>query len=167
MSEHRESDVEFIDAVRGFMQVAGQTTDKFNARQVSLYTGLELEEMAERIAVISQGCISPSEELRLKDLADLLHNWGNEFKAGKHEGNILRCDHAQLIDGQFDGAWVSTAACFSTSRDAEAAFRHGTFTNLDKFRGGVAIKDANNKVQKPADWQAPDFEPYTDKTPRG
>jgi hypothetical protein len=166
MSEPRESDIDFLDAVRGFMQIAGQTTDKFNARQACLYTGLELEEMAERIAVISQGCISPAKSLRMKDFADLLSQWAAEFKAGKHEGDILRCDHAQLIDGQFDGAWVSVAACFSTSLDAESAFRHGTFTNLDKFRGGVAIKDENGKVKKPADWKAPDFEPYVDPTPR-
>jgi hypothetical protein len=166
MSEPRESDIDFMDAVRGFMQLAEQTTDKFNARQACMYVGLMLEEMSEAIAAISTGAITPSETMRLKDFADLMHQWAAEFKAGRQVGNILRCNHSDLIDAQFDAAWVSAAACFSTSIEAEGAFRHGTFTNLDKFRGGVCIKDENGKVRKPADWKAPDFEPYVDQTPR-
>lgn len=166
MSEPRESDIEFMDAVRGFMQIAGQTTDKFNARQACLYTGLMLEEVAEMISVIAEGAVEPRSRLRMKDFADLVEQWAREFRAGMHEGDILRCDHAQLIDAQFDTSWVAAAAAYSTSKDGEAAFRHGTFTNLDKFRGGVCIKDENGKVRKPAAWKAPDFEPYVDQTPR-
>ena len=37
----------------------------------------------------------------------------------------------------------------------------------DIEQGGKAIKDENGKVQKPPGWQPPDFEPFTDPTPRG
>ncbi len=166
MSEPRESDIDFMGAVCSFMEIAGQTTDKFNARQACLYTGLALEEVAEMISVIAEGAVQPFDRLRMKDLADILDSWARRFKEGRHEGDILRCDHAQLIDAQFDTSWVAAAAAYSTSTDAEAAFRHGTFTNLDKFRGGVCIKDENGKVRKPPDWRPPDFEPYVDPTPR-
>lgn len=165
-NETRESEVELVDAVHGFMQIAGQSTDRFNARQACLYTGLILEEVGEMIDVIIGGTLTESQRAHLFPLSNMLRHFAKEFRDGQHEGAILRCNHAELIDAQFDAAWVSIGALLSTSKAAEAAIAHGTFTNLDKFRGGVAIKDANGKVRKPVDWQAPDFTPYVDNTPR-
>jgi predicted HAD superfamily Cof-like phosphohydrolase len=85
-----------------------------------------------------------------------------DFKKGLHTGNILRANHTDLIDADFDLAWVSIGALISVSPEPERAIAHGTFTNLDKFRDGKCVKDANGKIQKPADWRAPDFSPYID-----
>lgn len=165
-NENRESVVELFDAVHGFMQIAGQTTGHFNARQACLYTGLQLEEMAEKIEAVMNGTITRQQRDHLFALVYTLQKYAKEFKEGMHEGDLLRATHADLIDADFDLAWVSIAGVISTARHPDAAIAHGTFTNLDKFRGGKALKDANGKVMKPADWQRPDFEPYTDKTPR-
>lgn len=170
-NENRESDLGLQDAVYLFMETAGQTTDKFNARQACLYTGLQLEELAEKIKVISEGCVSPGVKLSLGHLAFTLDTYGKDFKRGMHEGDILRCNHAELIDADFDLAWVSVAAAHSTSLDAERAFAHGSHTNLAKFihdENGTLVcsKDENGKIQKPADWTPPDFTPYVDPTPR-
>lgn len=59
--------------------------------------------------------------------------------------------------------WIA----FMKAPNPDGAIAHGTFTNLDKFVDGKAIKDSNGKVQKRPGWQGPDFEPYTDSTPRG
>ena len=161
-TENRESDVELVDAVHGFMQLGGQTTGKMNAEQACLYTGLQLEELAEKIEAISKGCLSKSECINLMSLSTFLRHHSDRFKKGLHAGDILRANHAELIDADFDLAWVSIGALISVSPEPERAIAHGTYTNLDKFRGGQCIKDANGKIQKPADWQAPDFTPYVD-----
>ena len=164
-TETRESTVELVDAVHGFMQLGGQTTGKMNAEQACLYTGLQLEELAEKIEAISKGCLTEGESRSLRYLARTLNDYASEFKKGIHTGDILRANHADLIDADFDLAWVSIGALISVSPEPERAIAHGTFTNLDKFRDGKCVKDANGKIQKPADWQAPDFSAYVDTRP--
>ena len=152
-------------SVREFMTQAGQRLGRFDAGQASLYTGLQMEELAEKVEAITEGALTPSIRNELQRLSRLLHVYGNEFKKGRYVGAILRADHGKLIDADFDLAWVSIGALNSTSPNPSGAIAHGTYTNLDKFRNGC-IKDANGKVQKPADWQPPNFEPYTDKLVR-
>lgn len=159
----RKSYLPLVGAVREFMRIGNQTTKNYNARQACLYTGLQFEELAEKVLVIADGCVTPDSRDHMRELHAVLKQAAKEFKAGLHEGDLLRCTHKDLIDADFDLAWVSIGALFSESVDAEGAIAHGTFTNHDKFRGGVATKDVQGKIQKPADWQRPDFEPYTDK----
>ena len=161
-TENRESDVELVDAVHGFMQLGGQTTGRMDAGQACLYTGLQLEELAEKIAAISKGCLTRDAAAPLEALVMLLNLHSLNFKQGRHTGDILRATHVDLIDADFDLAWVSIAALISVSPEPERAIAHGTFTNLDKFRDGKCVKDANGKIQKPADWKRPDFTPYID-----
>ena len=150
-------------AVALFMTKADQSVNRFNARQACLYTGLQLEELGEKIEAIMRGCVTEAQREHLGVLHSTLRLFAKEFRNGMHEGDMLRCNHAELIDADFDSAWVSLGALFSTSTNALGAIGHGSFTNLDKFRNGC-VKDANGKVQKPVDWQAPDFEPFTDKS---
>jgi predicted HAD superfamily Cof-like phosphohydrolase len=162
----RESEIPLVDAVDGFMRLAGQTVDKFNGQQAALYTGLCLEEMGEMIDVIIQGCLTEQQRQRLHGLSNVLHQFAKEFREGLHQGEITRCNHDELMDAQFDLSWVAIGALKSTSAFSDNAIAHGTFTNLDKFRDGKCVRDANGKVQKPADWQRPDFKPYIDYGPR-
>jgi predicted HAD superfamily Cof-like phosphohydrolase len=162
----RQTRLPFVDAVYHFMGIAGQYRAKFAPDQVTLYTGLQLEELAEQLMVISEGCLTPSTRAELTELALRMHTVGNEFKQGLHRGDIMRCNHANLIDGQFDSMWVAAGALISTSSAPYGAIAHGAYTNLSKFPSGKAIKDENGKVQKPPGWQPPDFEPFTDPTAR-
>lgn len=155
-----------VPSVEKFMQIAGQTTNRMNAQQAGLYTGLQLEELGEKLSVIRSGCLTAYQKQQFNELISLLDQFSNEFKAGLHSGAILRSDHAELIDADFDLAWVSIGALMSSSPLPNHAIAHGTFTNLDKFRGGVCNKDANGKVQKPADWKKPNFEQFVDLTCR-
>ena len=161
----------FVEAVLRFMSIGGQTTGKFNARQACLYTGLQLEELAEKIAEIQGGCVTPEARDHLTPLIDMLVDYGNEFKRGLHEGDILRANHGKLIDADFDLGWVSIGALASTSVAPHGAIAHGAFTNLDKFvenaNGDLtALKDANGKIQKRMNWQPPDFDSFVDLSPR-
>lgn len=163
MSENRLSNLPLVEAVTQFMAQCGQrTTNNFDPRLACLYTGLQLEELAEKIEVIAGGTVSSTERLPLAHLRDLLVLFANRFKSGHHMGDILRCNHADYLDADFDLAWVSVGSAHAASADVHKAFEHGTFTNMDKLRDGC-VKDENGKLVKPADWQKPDFEPYTDK----
>lgn len=165
-NDDRISEVPLVDAVDGFMRLAGQTTGKFNARQACLYTGLVLEEVGEMIDVIMEGCLTPAQTASLMALGTTLKMYASSFKSGLHEGDILRCNHADLIDAQFDTAWVAIGGLMSTAINPDEAIAHGTFTNLDKFRDGKCERDVNGKVKKPFDWRGPDFSPYVDPLPR-
>lgn len=165
-NDDRISDVPLVDAVDGFMRLAGQTTGKLNARQACLYTGLVLEEVGEMIDVIMGGCLTPAQTASLSAFANVLRLYASSFKSGLHEGDILRCNQADLIDAQFDTAWVAIGALMSTAVRPDEAIGHGTFTNLDKFRDGKCERDVNGKVKKPFDWRGPDFSPYVDPLPR-
>lgn len=164
-TSQRESAMNLVTAVRTFMRLGDQSTSRFNAPQACLYTGLELEEMGEKIAAIAEGAVTESARMRLLDFADVLKQWSEEFKRGDHHGSLLRATHSKLIDADFDIAWVAVGALMSTAAKPESAIAHGTFTNLDKFRDGQVLKDANGKIRKPADWREPDFTPYIDTLP--
>lgn len=165
-NDDRISEVPLVDAVDGFMRLAGQTTGKLNARQACLYTGLVLEEVGEMIDVIMGGCLTPAQTASLMALSTTLKLHSASFRSGLHEGDILRCNQADLIDAQFDTAWVAIGGLMSTAVNPDQAIGHGTFTNLDKFRDGKCERDANGKVKKPFDWLGPDFTPYVDPLPR-
>lgn len=170
-NDKREDFTDLIESVPEFMDLGGQTTYRFNARQACLYTGLQCEELAEKIEAIMEGTITPAQRDHLGVLSNTLRMFSKEFKQGLHEGDILRANHADLIDADFDLAWVSVAAVYSTSIAGHLAIAHGTHTNLAKFPvingERVCIKDENGKIKKPEGWQPPDFTPYVDPTPRG
>lgn len=160
----RESYIPFAAAVEGFMAIGGQTTDRFNARQACLYTGLQFEELAEKIEVITGGCVTKEARDHLNELANVLKEAAAEFKNGMHMGDMLRCEHDELIDADFDTAWVSIGAVLSESRHGLLAIAHGTYTNLAKFPNGKAERDENGKIKKPPGWKRPDFKPYLDES---
>ena len=162
---NRELSESFQDSVYNFMNQGGQTIGRFNARQACLYTGLQLEELAEKIDVIKSSTLTAAQRDHLGVLQSTLEMFAKEFKAGMHEGDMLRSQHENLIDADFDLAWVSLGALFSTSVVGMRAIAHGSYTNMEKFRDGV-IKDANGKIQKPAGWTPPNFLPYIDTTVR-
>lgn len=153
-------------AVGQFMEISGQTTNSLNAKQACLYTGLQLEEMAEKIEAIVVGAVTPSVRSYLEGLADTLIEASNQFKAGLHTGDILRGDREALLDADIDLAWVSLGAAFSLSRDVHGAIAEVTRANLSKFPSGVAKRDENGKVVKPVDWRGPDLSPFVEPPKR-
>ncbi len=162
MNPNREHPLMGIEtAVREFMVTGEQSLDRFNAKQASLYTGLQFEELAEKLEAIAQGALTEGKRSSMLNFARVMREWSDSFKTGAHEGDIGRADHADLIDADIDLAWVSLGALYSTALSGPRAISHCVYTNLDKFRNGC-VKDANGKIQKPADWQPPNFEPYVD-----
>lgn len=147
-------------AVHDFMGYAAQSVRGFSPRQAVLYTGLQLEEMAEKLEAIAGGCVTMPEKARMLAVADQLNVLSLEFKQGKHMGDLMRANLADLLDADIDLAWVSLGAAYSTSTDPSAAFGEVARANLDKFPGGRALLDENGKVRKPDGWRPPDLSPF-------
>lgn len=160
--KNRISFTPLVDAVMGFMQIGGQSTHRFNPKQATLYMGLQLEELAEKVEVLALAAVEKHERDDLTEMRDYLTSMADRFKAGHFMGCFTRADHDKLIDADFDTAWVSIGAVVSTAALAEEAIAHGTYTNLAKFPEGKCVRDANGNIQKPAGWAPPDFTSFVD-----
>ena len=150
----------FAERVRAFMFVGGQTVDKFNLAQTGLYVGLMFEELSETLEVISHGCVSSQERVRLTSVISLMKQMSMEFREGKHSGDIMRCDHAKLLDGFIDTAVVSVGGAVSFSPNALGAVAAVLDANDAKFPGGVATRTADGKIRKPEGWREANLTPF-------
>lgn len=150
------------EGVRRFLVGVGQSVDRFNPVQATLYTGLQLEEMAEKIHAISGGALTADERAYLEEQSNQIKLLGNLFKSGKFMGNLGRAAHEKLIDADFDLAFVSLGALYSTSIDGDGAIAEGCASNMAKLVDGKAVRDTNGKIKKPAGWVEPDFTKFVD-----
>jgi predicted HAD superfamily Cof-like phosphohydrolase len=142
----------FVADVRRFTELAGCTTDRYNPQQTGLYVGLILEEVAELLESI--GAVMT---------AELLESIGRAFKRGDFAPSIEAASDVQrveMLDACVDIAWVATGCALSQGADVLSAMKEVARANLDKFPGGVAVKDANGKVIKPDGWRGPDVAPF-------
>jgi hypothetical protein len=73
---------DIIKAVRQFTEAVGCTTDQFNVRQIALYIGLQLEEMAEKLEACSGGMIPDN---YFGELIKSLHDHSGMFKTGEFD----------------------------------------------------------------------------------
>ena len=158
--------VSLTTGVWRFMTIAGQSVTGFNPRQAIMYLGLQFEELAEKIEVMRGGTITQSAGDELLNLSTFLQAWAKRFKEGDHMGDLARSSHKDIIDADYDLAFVSVAALYSTAKDCLGAIMEGNRSNLDKFPGGVCVRDGNGKVVKPAGWEPPNFEPFVDTSVR-
>ena len=150
------------EGVRRFLIGAGDSVDRFNAIQATRYLGLQCEELAEKLLAVSEGTLSSHERERFVAFSTTLDNLGKAFKRGDHSGCVGRADHDKLIDADFNLAFVSVGALYSTSIDGDGAISEGCRSNLDKLVDGEVIRDEHGKIQKPMGWRAPDFTPFVD-----
>jgi predicted HAD superfamily Cof-like phosphohydrolase len=144
--------------VLAFMTAGDQSTGHFNARQTAFYAGMQLEELAEKLAAISQG------NQALLTLSQSLESAGKAFKRGDHDALIEGAStkiKAEMVDADFDLAWVSIAASGSMGVPIHDVHNEGAGSNLCKIGpDGKCIKDADGKIQKPPGWKKPDFEQF-------
>lgn len=152
--------------VRQFMQTGGASTKGMNGEQACLYTGLQLEEMAEKLEAVATGCVNIRVTEHLELHAQLLRELSAEFKSGRHRGDILRANREALLDADIDLAWVALGGAFSIADDLSGAIAEVGRANLDKFPGGEVIRDENGKIKKPAGWRGPDLTPYFTESER-
>lgn len=133
--------------VLAFMRAADQTTLQYNVRQIALYTGLQLEELGEKLEAIG----IPSRGAELKAL-------GMRFKTGALDSFVETADRKALLDADIDLAWVTLGSAASQGANVAGACGEVSRANLAKILpSGKVLKDENGKVQKPKNWSAPDL----------
>ena len=138
----------FFSDVEKFMTIAGQLDEKrnFDVRQIALYIGLQLEEIAEKLEACGFNPASPA--------VHLLNYTSGEFKRGVFDHLVSRANREDLLDADIDLAWVTIGSALSQGANVQGA------ANLEKFPNGVAIRDDNGKVVKPSEWKEPDLKPF-------
>jgi predicted HAD superfamily Cof-like phosphohydrolase len=151
-----------VESVFRFNQI-GQSSRpgiNFDADRVCFYTGMQLEELCEKLGVIAAGAVSESKRAHYANLLELLNQFANEFKAGAHYGDVLRADRETLLDGDIDMAVVTLGSAMYQTPKFRDAIDAVLLANDAKFPDGVAQRDANNKIMKPAGWKPADLTPF-------
>lgn len=123
-------------AVRRHMVGANQSMDRFNPQQATFYTGLQLQHLAEKVAAISKGALTATARGYLEEQANQLGFLSERFKQGHFMGDVGRAEHDKLIAADFDLAFASIGAMYSTAKDGDGAVVEGcTFAqpNFTKF----------------------------------
>lgn len=162
-----------IKSIKEFNELAGNTTDRFNARQAALYAGLILEEVSELMLAIG-----------LPDLAHELEEYSDEFKAGGMtiliESNDGEEMQTAILDACCDLTVVSAGLALSIGADIEGALQEVCRSNDSKSvyrdveidanectsfikRMKTLEKDANGKILKGYGYTPPDLAPYLAK----
>ena len=156
------NDYDFVEKVKQFNEIAG-TPEVFNTRKAALYTGLQLEEMAEKIeAFLHDG--ETAKEDSLFFLKNLLNSESELFKTGKYDEIVEKVDRIAALDADVDLAVVSLGAGISIGADINGACHNVADSNLSKFPivdGKYTVeKDNNGKVCKPATYKSPELAPF-------
>lgn len=144
----------FFSDVEKFMTIAGQLDKSrdFDVRQIALYIGLQLEEMAEKLEACGFNPASPA--------VHLLNYTSGEFKRGAFDHMVSRANREELLDADIDLAWVTIGSALSQGADVQGAAEEVSRANLAKFPNGIAIRDENGKVVKPAGWTGPNLKSF-------
>ena len=144
----------FFSDVETFMTIAGQLDNKhkFDARQVALYIGLQLEEMAEKLEACGFAFSSP--------VVRMLNDTSSSFKHGMFDKMVAHANKEGILDADIDLAWVTIGSALSQGADVQGAAEEVSRANLAKFPEGIAIRDNSGKVVKPAGWTSPNLKQF-------
>lgn len=152
-----------VESVYEFNRIAGKTPPgHFNAERVGFYIGMQLEELAEQIHAVEFGAVSQHHRDDLQRLQSTLEEFGTAFKAGAYQGDVLRGDRKELLDGAVDSAVVSLGAAIYQTPKFREAISCVLASNADKAPNGVATRDKDGKIMKPPGWKKPDLAPFVD-----
>lgn len=147
---------DFVSDVCEFNTIAG-TPPEYNARKLSLYIGLILEEVSEMIDSLGKNWELDACSLYLEKMS-------TEFKEGKFDLNVAHNDRVASLDAAIDIAVVALGAGIANGADVIGACDEVMASNLSKFpmKDGVrtVLKDENGKVKKPPEYRAPELEKY-------
>lgn len=139
--------------VAHFMRAVGQETGTASDRQLGLYIGMQLEEMAEKMDAIFG---------RDSSIGNYFIVQAEYFKRGVHDDKLAALPFERkvdMLDADLDQVWVSLGAALSLGADVPKAWGLLVANNMAKIdpSTGKARRDANGKITKPEGHQPPDF----------
>ncbi|AAQ63323.1 hypothetical protein Nazgul22 [Burkholderia phage BcepNazgul] len=157
----------FADVLK-FNLAAGRSIDDFNPRMIGLHTGLQCEELGEKLRAIVEGTVASGvslfEGMPLVSLCNQLKWVGDLFKQGAFDNAIDRADPVELADGDIDQMVVSFGSLHSQGVSLFPILHAVTDANLRKMVNGKLLLDNNGKIVKPDGWKPADLLPFLHKT---
>lgn len=156
-----------VESVLAFNRI-GQSVPPgkhFNADRVGFHIGMQCEELAETLKAVAGGAVSPREREAVMHVVTTLDTMGKSLKAGNHMGSVLRANREELLDGAIDVLVVTLGSMMYQTPAFVEAIGEVLKANAFKFPDGVATRDANGKIMKPAGWQPPNLALYVDHPP--
>lgn len=146
-------DTDFVGRVIGWNVLANNTTDQFNVRQTALYTGLQCEELAEKLQAVG-----------LYGIAADLDRVGMELKQGVWDTTVAKGNRDEMLDADCDIMVVTIGSAMSQGADVKGAMNAVIITNETKvFPDGTLHKDANGKIAKPEGWRPCNLAPFVNR----
>jgi predicted HAD superfamily Cof-like phosphohydrolase len=149
-------------ATEAWFVASGQMTKtpERNLRQIMFYTGMQFEELGEKIEALFGEPTAVSKDLALT---------GNRFKQGDYDAKVRGCPNTNweaALDADLDLIWVSVGGGKAQGADVSGAYGEVARANWAKFPGGVVTRDAvTGKVIKPDGWTPPDLSTFLLKEP--
>lgn len=144
---------DIIGVVNRWNLDAGRTEGVFNPRQTAFYTGMQCEELAEKLVACG-----------LDHYAELLEFWGKQFKTGELDAYVTSANRKKLLDADADIVVVTAGSAQGQGAEFHGAVDAVLAANEAKrFPDGKLHKDANGKILKPEGWKEPDLTPYLAK----
>ena len=129
-----------------------------SVRQAAFYTGMQLEEVAEKLAEV----FGPMDYAAT--LIQALQITGDMFKKGAYDQIVevaLENNAKGMLDADLDLIWVSIGAGAAQAADVAGAYGEVGRANWDKFPDGVVTRHPlTGKVVKPDGWRGPDLLPF-------
>lgn len=144
-----------IESVIRFNLDAGNTGTVVNVRQSALYTGLQVEELAEKLAAVGLHMIA-------KDLNVL----AIDLRNGDFDHTVERAmqdpaNRLAMLDADCDLFVVSVGAAISQGADFVGAIREVCDSNDSKRNdAGALVRDDSGKIVKGANYREPDLRPF-------
>ena len=147
--------MDIIERIESFNFNIGNTIDRPDERQVSLYVGLVLEEVAELVQAAS-GMLEMDDVKSIKELAD-------RFKKGHQaladtEPDLDEDERVDILDAACDVVITAVGVGISLGANVRGALHEVMRANEKKLEHGRI--DENGKLLKPDNWQAPDLRDY-------
>lgn len=155
--------VDFFKGVKTFNVAAGVIAEQgqqFDAKLVAFYTGMQCEELAEKLrAIFTQ--TGKHQDPWIGNLLSHLDMLGTELKNGDHTELVSVANRVELLDADVDLQVVSEGSILSAGADGYGARVEVNRSNHAKIVDGKVIRDqASGKILKPEGWTPPNLVPF-------
>lgn len=159
--------LDFFDGVKEFNVAAGviqQFGQPFDPKLVAFYTGMQCEELAEKlVAVFDKNALVTVEGVKVPVSTIILsmEALGQEMKDNLHTERFVSANRQELLDADVDIQVVSEGSILAAGANGFGARAEVNRSNLAKIVDGKVIRDpVSGKILKPEGWTPPNLAPF-------
>lgn len=160
-----QSKFEFFGSIATFNHLAGAINGSFDAKMIGFYTGMQCEELAEKLRAIFYHNGQPAFDFPgqqfVEQLIGDLDTLGERLKHNEFEHCCASADPVELLDADVDIQVVSEGSILAQGADGDGARAEVCRSNMDKVVDGKLQRHPDTgKIMKPEGWRAPELAPF-------